>query len=130
MTMYDEYLAVRAPRRLRVRASLQMANTRLPARSFVLVMGCVLVGGIAVARGADLIAVAQWLSLVAGVGIVLLEGSWWGYSTWAFVRLVAAHLSRPGQLELERPEITLPPETATHALPRRPRWQHEPGGTP
>jgi hypothetical protein len=125
----EEYLAAPVPRHLRVRASVQIASTRLPARSFVLVMACLLVGGIGVARGADLTATAQWLGLIAGAGIALLEGRWWGYSTLAFARVLAAHLTRPSRLELERPEIVVAPEIIPPKSALRPRWhQGQEGG--
>jgi hypothetical protein len=118
----DDFLAAPVPRNLRVRASLQVANARLPARSFVLVMALVLVGGIAVARGAELAGTVQLLGLMAAACVAMLEGRWWGYTTWALAAILAAHLSRPGLLELAAQEITLPPESIAPPA-RRPRWQ-------
>ncbi|MEN9935043.1 MAG: hypothetical protein RLZZ387_1622 [Chloroflexota bacterium] len=118
----NDFLSAPVPRNLRVRASLQVASTRLPARSFVLLMALVLVGGLAVARGADLTTTAQSLGAVAAVSITALEGRWWGYSTWALAWMAAAHLARPGQLELGPQEIALPPEAPSAPVSRRPRW--------
>lgn len=122
MSAADEFLAAPVPRNLRVRASLQVANARLPARSFLLVMALVFVGGIAVARGADLAGTAQLLGPLAAACVVLIEGRWWGYTTWALAAILAAHLGRPGRLELTAQEVALPPESALPPV-RRPRWQ-------
>lgn len=111
------------PRNLRVRATLQVANARLPARSFVLLMALLLAGGVAVARGADLVGTAQVLGAAAALGVALLEGRWWGYSTVALAALLLAHLTRPGTLDLDQPLVTLRPESGPAQPARRPQWQ-------
>jgi hypothetical protein len=113
------------PRNLRVRASLQVANTRLPARSFVLLMALTLLAGIAVARGADLVGTAQTAGVLAALGITALEGRWWGYSTLALARLVITHFTRPGQLEPGTSLLTIRPENGFEQPLGRPRWQQE-----
>jgi hypothetical protein len=128
MTTPHDFLAAPMPRNLRVRASLQVANTRLPAQSFVLLMALVLLAGIAIARGADLIGTAQAASVLAALGITVLEGRWWGYSSAALGRVLLTHLTRAGRLELEARFVALRPENTFEQPLQRPRWRQERDG--
>jgi hypothetical protein len=96
----DEFLNAPVPRNLRVRASVQLGGTRLPARVFVMLMALFLIGAVAIARGAALAETAQVLGLIAALGGAALEGRWWGYSTAQLARVAATHIGRRGTLEL------------------------------
>lgn len=125
MSAQHDFLAAPVPRNLRVRASLQVANTRLPARSFVLLMAILLVSGIAIARGADLVGTVQIAGAGAALGMTLLEGRWWGYSTAALASLLLTHLMRPGTLELTPKSVALPPEHGLAQALHAPHWQQK-----
>jgi hypothetical protein len=123
----NDYLSAPVPRSLRVRASLQIGGTRLPARSFVLLMALLLVSGIAIARGADLVGTAQVAGVLAAAGMTLLEGRWWGYSSAALAGLLLTHIARPRTLELSSRFTSLPPQGDTAPTMRRPLWRQEAG---
>ena len=111
------------PRNLRVRASVQVGGQRLPARGFILVAGCVFVGGLAVVFGADVQQTLWVVTALALAGLVLVEGRLWGRSSQEIARIVALHARRPHRLRRAPVMLTLPAETASRtSAARRPRW--------
>lgn len=114
------------PRNLRVRASVQIASQRLPAKGFILVAGVVFIGGLLVVFGADLERVVWVVGLVMAVGLVVVEGRLWGRSSQEIARIVMRHYRRPRRLRRVPITLTLPVEAvSTSAAARRPRWMEE-----
>jgi hypothetical protein len=120
-------LIASVPRRLRVRPSIQVAGTRVPARGFLLGVGVLFLGGMAVILGADLERTLWITGSLALIGLLLLEGRLWGRSTREVALIVGRHLCRPRRMRLTCAVIVLPPEAeqAPAVVVRRPRWQTE-----
>ncbi len=116
-------LSAPVPRNLRVRASIQLGGTRVPARAFLICASLLFAGGLLVVAGADLLRTVR----LTGAGIVLalavFELRCWGRSTREVARILVRHARRPRRLRLERSVVMLPPEVSVAELPRRPRWQ-------
>ncbi len=113
------------PRQLRVRSSVQLASTRVPARAFLIVAGLIFLGGLMVVAGADLM---QTIKVVGGliiIALLIFELRCWGRSTREVARIVVRHYRRPRQFWLEPLIVAIPIELATTAAVRRPRWQAE-----
>ena len=111
------------PRNLRVRASVQLGTTRVPARAFLLAATVLVLGGVAVVGGANLLRTVYVASGLIVVGLLVLEGRLWGRSTPAIAALLLRHLRRPKRLRLDPLLLTLPAESATALVERRPRWK-------
>lgn len=125
----NDYLSAVVPRRLRVRASVQIAGMRLPARSFLMIVGMLAVGGIAVSLGAT-IERTIWVSGgLIFVGLALLEGRMWGRSSRDAAGIVWRHLSRTKRLRATQLQAILPQEESLMLAPslQRPRWQRREG---
>lgn len=121
----SDYLSAAQPRRLRLRASVQIAGIRLPARSFLMSIGVITVGGIAISLGAN-IERAIWVSGgLIFIGLAVLEGRVWGRSSCEAVGIVWRHLNRPRRLRATQPQAILPPEASLMPAPplQRPHWQ-------
>lgn len=121
-------LSAPVPRNLRVRPTLQIAaGTRLPAHGFLLVVGCVSLGGMAVMFGANLERTAWVVGALMIAGLFVVEGRLWGRDVRAAGSILARHARRPRRLRLAPLSVELPPEAASApAMPsRRPRWQTE-----
>lgn len=116
-------LSVHVPRNLRVRASIQLSSTRVPARAFLIVAGLIFVGGLAVVAGADLMRTIKITGVLIVIGLVVFELRCWGRSTRQVGRILLRHIQRPRQVRLEPITITLPAETRAATPARRPRWQ-------
>ncbi len=120
----SDYLSAAVPRRLRLRASVQIAGMRLPARSFLMIVGVMAIGGIAISLGA---AIERTLWLSGGLiltGLAALEGRIWGRSSRDAAGIVWRHLNRPKRLRATQPQANLPPEASMPAPSlQRPRWQ-------
>src|SRR5437868_13026961 len=112
------------PRNLRVRQSIQIASTRVPARAFLIGAGLIFAGGLMiVVGGADLI---KTIWLVCGlmlVSLIVFELRLWGRSTREVARILVRHYRRPRQLRCEPLMPTLPAEATSASTARRPRWQ-------
>ncbi|MCS6939737.1 MAG: hypothetical protein RMJ55_05745 [Roseiflexaceae bacterium] len=125
----NDYLSASMPRRLRLRASVQIAGMRLPARAFLMGIGVMAIGGIAISLGAD-IERTIWVSggLIV-IGLAVLEGRVWGRSSRDVAGIVWRHLNRPKRLRLSQPQVTLPSEEAFAPAVRlqRPHWQRREG---
>lgn len=116
----DLWLSAVAPRQLRVRGSIQVAQVRVSVPVFLLAMVIVFVGGIAVVRGADLPHTIEAAGVVLSLGVALIEGRWWGYSTAVFARALFRHTRRQQRMTPGRPVVVL---AATPQLAERQvRW--------
>lgn len=123
----SDYLSAAVPRRLRLSASVQVAGMRLPARSFLMIIGVMAIGGIAISLGAN-IERTIWVSgVLIFTGLAILEGRIWGRSSRDAVGIVWRHINRPKRLRASQPQAILPPEASLMATPslQRPRWQRK-----
>lgn len=116
-------LHAHVPRNLRVRASIQLAGTRVPARAFLIVAGLIVVGGLLIVAGADLVETAKATGLLIVLALAVVELRWWGRATPQAALLLLRHARRPRRLWLEPVVIVLPAEAAAPTTARRPRWQ-------
>src|SRR5437868_3488512 len=103
-------LRAHVPRNLRVRQSIQLATTRVPARAFLIGAGLIFAGGLML------------------VSLIVFELRLWGRSTREVARILVRHYRRPHQLRCESRVITLPLEATPASTPRRPRWQESTTG--
>ena len=117
-------LSAHVPRNLRVRSSIQLSSTRVPARAFLIVAGLVFVGGLLIVAGADLMPTVRITAALIVASLVVFELRCWGRSAPEVARILARHYRRPRQLRLSPVIIVLPAEVDTIAA-RRPRWQTE-----
>ena len=114
------------PRNLRIRASVQIAGQRLPARGFILVAGVVFLGGVAVVFGTDIQNTLWSVATVALTGLVLVEGRLWGRSSQEIARILGKHFQRPHLLRHAPVTIVLPVEVSRAQIGARlPRWMTE-----
>lgn len=120
----DDYLGATVPRRLRLHASVQVAGMRAPARAFLMTIGCVAGGGIAVTLGAD---IERTIYTVGGLiifGTTVLEGRLWSRSAHELAPVIWRYLRRPKYMRLARTRIVLRAEKPPHVnIIRRPHWQ-------
>lgn len=124
--MSDAYLSAPVPRRLRLNASVQLAGVRMPARAFLLTVGCIAFGGIAITLGVAIERAIWGCGGCIALGVTLLEGRLWGRSSRAIAAIVWRHFYRPKRLRPGRPWVALPLERPALAVTaRRPRWQIE-----
>jgi hypothetical protein len=123
----SDYLSVAPPRRLRLHASVQIAGIRLPARAFLMSVGILTAGGIAITLGADIERTIWASGCLIFLGLALLEGRFWGRSSREAAGIVWRHLQRPKRLRLIQPHMALPPEEALSPVlkPRRPHWHYQ-----
>jgi len=116
-------LSAHVPRNLRVRSSIQLSSTRVPARAFLIVAGLIFCGGLMIVAGAELMRTIQLTGALIVVGLVVFELRWWGRSTREVGRILARHYRRQRRLRLEPLMLTLPAEIHPISVARRPRWQ-------
>ena len=116
-------LSAPVPRNLRVRASVQLGGTRVPARAFLICAGLLFVGGMLVVAGADLLRTVRLTGAEIVLALAVFELRCWGRSTREVARILIRHACRPRRLRLERSLVMLPPEALMAELSRRPRWQ-------
>lgn len=116
-------LSAPVPRNLRVRSSIQVASTRIPARAFLIAAALIFLGGLMVVAGADIMKTVKLTGVLIVIGLFVFELRCWGRSTTEVTRLLLRHARRRHRLRLERRSMTLPPETSAAPTPRRPRWQ-------
>jgi len=116
-------VSAHVPRNLRVRPSIQLGSTRVPARAFLIVAGLIFVGGLLVVAGADLIATAKMTGALSIAGLVVFELRCWGRSTREVARILWRHCRRSRQIRQGPVMITLPLEVSAAPTTRRPRWQ-------
>ena len=118
-------LRVQVPRHLRVRASLQIASVRVPARAFVLAAALTVAGGLAIVVGADIMSTIERTAVAILVTLGLSELRCWGRSTGAVGRILLRHFCRPRRLWLARPLVILPYQVPAAPAQQRPRWQSD-----
>jgi hypothetical protein len=116
-------LSAHVPRNLRVRASIQLASTRVPARTFLIVAGLLFMGGLLVVGGADLMRTVKLTAVLIIISLVVFELRCWGRSMREVARILWRHYRRPRQLRLDPHMLALPMEIGMAATTRRPRWQ-------
>ena len=113
------------PRQLRVRSSIQLASTRVPARAFLMVAGLTFAGGLMVVAGADLMQTIKLVGVLIIIALLIFELRCWGRSTRQVAGIVVRHYRRPMRFRLDRLIVPIPSETVTAGAVRRPRWQAE-----
>ena len=64
-------LSAHVPRNLRVRSSIQLSSTRVPARAFLIVAGLVFVGGLLIVAGADLMGTVRLTAALIVASLVV-----------------------------------------------------------
>ncbi len=116
-------LSAHVPRNLRVRSSIQLSSTRVPARAFLIVAGLIFCGGLMIVAGAELMRTIQLTGALIIIGLVMFELRWWGRSTREVGRIVVRHYWRQRRLRLEPIMLMLPAEIQPMIVARRPRWQ-------
>ena len=115
-------LQVHVPRNLRVRSSIQISSTRVPARAFLIVAGLIFVGGLMIVGGADILRTVKLVGVLIIIGLIVFELRCWGRSTREVTHILARHYRRPRQLLLDQAFLTLPLETEVVSTTRAPRW--------
>jgi hypothetical protein len=116
-------LSAHVPRNLRVRSSIQLSSTRVPARAFLIVAGLVFCGGLLIVAGSELMRTIRLTRMLIIIGLVVFELRCWGRSTREVGRMLARHYRRPRRLRIEPIMLTLPAEIHPISVARRPRWQ-------
>jgi hypothetical protein len=111
------------PRNLRVRASIQLASTRVPARTFLIVAGLLFMGGLLVVGGADLMRTVKLSAALIIISLIVFELRCWGRSMREVAHILWRHYRRPRQLRLDPLMVALPVEISMVVATRRPRWQ-------
>ena len=111
------------PRQLRVRSSIQLAGTRVPARAFLIVAGLIFAGGLMVVAGADIDITVQAVGVLIVTSLIAFELRIWGLSTWEVAGILWRHYRRPRQVRLEPITFLILVEDSVAAPSRRPRWQ-------
>src|SRR5262245_31835607 len=99
------------PRNLRVRSSIQLSSTRVPARAFLIVAGLIFCGGLMVVAGADLMRTLKLTGALIIISLIVFELRCWGRSTHEVGHILARHYRRPRLLRIDPSLITLPAET-------------------
>lgn len=79
------------PRNLRVRSSIQLSSTRVPARAFLIGAGLIFCGGLMIVAGADLIGTVKLIGILIIVSLIVFELRCWGRSTREVGRILARH---------------------------------------
>ena len=113
------------PRNLRVRSSIQISSTRVPARAFLIVAGLIFCGGLLIVGGADLLRTVKLTGALIILGLVLFELRCWGRSIGEVGSILARHYRRPRRLRLEPRLLTLPAAPSSVSTIRQPRWQRD-----
>jgi hypothetical protein len=116
-------ISAHVPRNLRVRPSIQLGSTRVPARAFLIVAGLIFVGGLLVVAGADLITTAKMTGGLSIASLIVFELRCWGRSTREVTHILWRHCRRPRQIRQGPVMIVMPVEVSTKPTTRRPRWQ-------
>jgi hypothetical protein len=111
------------PRNLRVRSSIQISSTRVPARAFLIVAGLVFCGGLLIVGGADLLRTVRLTGALMIIGLLLFELRCWGRSTSEIGHILVQHYRRPRRLRLDPVVLTLPAEPSSVSTTRQPRWR-------
>jgi hypothetical protein len=116
-------LSAHVPRNLRVRSSIQLSSTRVPARAFLIVAGLIFCGGLMIVGGADLLRTVKLIGALIIVGLLVFELRCWGRSSREVTHILTRHYRRPRQVRLDPLLLTLPLEAEVVSAARAPRWQ-------
>ena len=111
------------PRNLRVRSSIQISSTRVPARAFLIVATLIFCGGLLIVGGADLLRTVKLTGVLMISGLVLFELRYWGRSIGEVGSILARHYRRPRRLRLDPILLTLLAVPSSVSTMRQPRWQ-------
>lgn len=122
----QDYLSAQVPKKLRIQASVQMQSLRLPLKAFLYCAGVIVVAGLLILVTGNLIGVAKVCVPALLIGLVILEGKWWGgRKSWACVQIIVRHFQRQKMLRSEPVFVTSISDGETLAAIRKPRWQAE-----
>lgn len=116
-------LSAHVPRNLRVRSSIQISSTRVPARAFLIVAGLIFCGGLMIVAGAELVRTVRLTGALIVLSLLIFELRCWGRSTREVGRILLRHYRRPRRLRFAPLLIALPAEIQLPPVTRRPRWQ-------
>ncbi len=116
-------LSAPVPRNLRVRPSIQISSTRIPARAFLIVAGLLFCGGLLIVGGADLMRTVRLTGGLILIGLAVFELRCWGRLMQEVMQILIRHVLRPHRLRLDVVMLTLPPEVSVNHTMQRPRWQ-------
>ena len=116
-------LSAPVPRNLRVRSSIQISSTRIPARAFLIVARLIFCGGLLIVGGADLMRTVRLMGALILIALAVFELRCWGRSMREVVQILIQHGLRPRRLRLDVVMLTLPPEVGVNHTMQRPRWQ-------
>jgi hypothetical protein len=116
-------LRAHVPRQVRVRPSIQISSTRVPARAFLIVAGLIFLGGLMTVAGADLMQTVRLTGALIILALVLFELRCWGRSVPQVARILIRHYRRARQVRLDPVSVMVPMEAGTDTVTRRPRWQ-------
>ena len=116
-------LSAPVPRNLRVRSSIQISSTRVPARAFLIVATLIFCGGLLIVGGADMMRTIRLTGALILIGLAVFELRCWGRSMREVVQILIRHGLRRQRLRLDVVMLTLPPEASVDGSVPRPRWQ-------
>jgi hypothetical protein len=116
-------LSAPVPRNLRVRSSIQISSTRVPARAFLIVATLIFCGGLLIIGGADLLRTVKLTGALMIIALLLFEFRCWGRSMSEVGSILARHFRRLRQLGLEPILLTLPAAPSSVSTIRQPRWR-------
>lgn len=119
----DTNLRAPVPRRLRVRGSIQVAGTRVPARGFAVAMVAAFLGVVAIVLGCDLERTLYVAGALALGSVAIVEGRLWGRSAREVAAIAARHARRPRRMRLAPQMVFVPAVTEVQTAVRRPRWE-------
>src|SRR6266511_1947814 len=88
-------LSAHVPRNLRVRSSIQISSTRVPARAFLIVAGLIFCGGLLIVGGADLMRTLRLTGALILIALAVFELRCWGRSMREVVQILIRHVLRP-----------------------------------
>lgn len=118
-------ISAHVPRNLRVRSSIQLASTRVPARAFLLVAGLIFLGGLQIVAGAELLRTVKLTGALIVLSLAVFELRCWGRSLPEVAHILLRHYRRPRQIRLAPLMVTVPAEIQGAVMLHRPRWKAE-----
>jgi len=103
----DEYFHAAVPRRLRVRSSVVVGQSRMPLRVFLMLVGFVFVAGVLTTFGMPFTTVVTVLGPVLLALLVVVEGTIGGRTCRELAQIMLRHQLRPKRMRLVRPMETV-----------------------
>lgn len=118
-----ESLSASVPKRLRLQASVQFQQVRLPLKSFLYCAGLIVFGGLLIIISGNLVGVLKVILPALLIGLVILEGKWWGgRRSWECAQIIVRYAQRSRTLRMEPQYIFPAGDGETMAAIRKPRW--------